>query len=143
MNRDDMDGDLRERFARLREDERARAGSFPRVRARSSGERQRRWTPSIRVAMAAAAVVAFAFVTATSLSDRRGTASVARGSMPALSALPVGSWEAPTDFLLETPGAPLLNTLPSIGRTRGWGLSGGDAEGARPIRTDSQGRTSS
>ncbi|MBC7790041.1 MAG: hypothetical protein H7Z74_08845 [Anaerolineae bacterium] len=142
MNREDMDGDLRERFARLREDERVRAGSFLRVRTRSSRALDRGWTASMRVVMAAAAVIAFAFVTVTRVSDRRGTASVVPGAVTAMSALPIGSWDAPTDFLLKTPGAQLLNTLPSIGRTRGWGLTG-DAEGARPVGPDSQGRTPS
>lgn len=143
MNRDDMDGDLRERFARLREDERARAGSYLRVRTRLGRARQHRWTPSIRVIMTAAAVVALAVVTVTTLGDRRETASVAPAFTTTRSVLPVGSWDAPTDFLLNTPGAQLLNTLPSIGRTSGWGFTGLDAEGARPIQTDSQGRTQS
>ena len=141
MNRNDMDGDLRERFARLREYERARAGSFLRVRARSS--RERHWTLSLRVVLSAAAVVALAFVTATSLSDRGGSSSLPGSSGNTLAALPVGSWDAPTDFLLETPGTQLLNSMPSIGRTRGWGMPGVDPEGARPIGTDSQGRAPS
>ena len=143
MNRDDLDGDLRERFAHLREDERARAGSFLRVRTRFGQPGKHRSAPSIRVIMTAAAVVAFAVITVTTLGDRRRTASVDPAFMTTRSVLPVGSWDAPTDFLLKTPGAQFLNTLPAIGRTSGWGLTGGDAEGARPIRSDSQGRTSS
>ena len=143
MNRDDTDGDLRERFARLREDERARAGSYLRVRTRIGRAQQYRWTPSIRVIMTAAAAIALAVVTVTTLGDRRETASVAPAITTPRSVLPVGSWDAPTDFLLNTPGAQLLNTLPSIGRTSGWGFTGLDAEGARPIQTDSQGRTQS
>jgi hypothetical protein len=103
----DEESDLRERFARLRAEERAGVPRFdprPRVRKRHA------W----RLAAAAAALLLAVIVTIKtrshptkfSLSDRAAVRSVA-------------AWHPPTDFLLRTPGNEMLATTPRIPDLKG------------------------
>jgi hypothetical protein len=103
---DARDKDLRARFAELRSEEAADAPEFALPGSGKVHPRPRRWG-YIRVT-AAACVVAVAFVIGLRLIPRkpeRNTTSVAS----------LTEWKAPTDFLLETPGRELLETVPVIG----------------------------
>jgi hypothetical protein len=118
---DDTDRDLRESFAHLREDERPGAGSFrvP-VRAARHAKRPR----ALPLVVSAAAVVLVVVLRVLNGRDDR--------PLPHR-VLPLTSWEAPTDFLLETPGRELLRAIPPIGQMRGWELGEPAAE---PADTD-------
>jgi hypothetical protein len=120
-HRDDSDRELRESFARLREDERPGAGSF-RVPVRAA----RSARPRLLVPLLLSSVALMSVVVLRALSER-----VDRS--PPRPVPPVSSWEAPTDFLLETPGRDLLRAIPPIGQLRGWELGKPVAE---PADTD-------
>jgi hypothetical protein len=110
----DMDNerDLRELFSRLREEERARAPSYHTTIAALAQRRRRRPRWAIRLAAAAAAVVTITVAyeyRQAAVRRERARAEVRHR----LLARP--GWAAPTDFLLDTPGSRLLNTVPSFG----------------------------
>jgi hypothetical protein len=111
----DDDGDLPELFARLREEDRARAPSFQATIA--AGARRRRLPPKwvVRAVAAAAAVVVitFAYEYRQTAARRERARAELRHRVIARS-----GWATPTDFLLNTPGTPLLRTLPSFGSGR-------------------------
>jgi hypothetical protein len=93
------DGDLREAFAVLRrEDERA-APTFEAVRARV---RPRRVAPLGGLLAAASVAAAVLGV-------------VLRHPDPPPPPVSMSHWIAPTDFLLETPGREIVQTVPRIG----------------------------
>ena len=96
----DDDRPLRELFARLKHEDRGRTPSF-RVPTRPARARPV-WIP--RVAIAAA--IALAIVLARP--DRPS---------PRVSVVDLGAatWRSPTDFLLVTPGADLMRTVPVFG----------------------------
>ena len=101
------DADLRAAFSALRTEDAAGAPPFEAVLAagsRRGTHRRRPWlVPALTGAMAAAAL-AVAIV------------AVARRPEPRLAPpVSIERWTAPTDFLLETPGRELLETVPSIG----------------------------
>jgi len=97
----DDDRDLRERFARLRDEERAHAPAFHVTRQAP------RWTWSPRVVIAAA-IVLIALVLA------RPDQAPRRFAHPGID-LGVVAWQSPTDFLLVTPGRELMRTVPDFG----------------------------
>lgn len=97
----DDDRDLREGFARLRDEDRARVPAF-RVPPAAP-----RWTWSPRVVIAAAIILVALMLarpdrTPTSLSSR-------------FVDLRTATWQSPTDFLLVTPGSELLRSVPAVG----------------------------
>lgn len=101
-----QDQDLRERFAALRSEEAAEAPEFVLLGSGAVHSRPRR-SGYIRVTVAAG-VVLIAVLIALRLTPRKpepNTTSVAS----------LTEWKAPTDFLLETPGRELLETVPVIG----------------------------
>ena len=98
------DRDLRERFARSREADRAQMPAFAAVVARAPARARARGRLAIGVAMAAALVVA-AFV-----ARDRIARSVGHVGLPTPT-----HWRSPTDFLLEIPGDELLRTTPAFG----------------------------
>lgn len=112
---------LRERFARLREEEGARVPDFEAVfgearrQAESGGEppgilvggRPRRW---YRAAVTLAAAALAAVYLGAPDPDERFEALVESYS----AALDGGRWRTPTDGLLDVPGMDLLVTVPSI-----------------------------
>jgi hypothetical protein len=98
------DRDLRELFARLREQERARAPSFHATVAALAQRRRLGPKWALRVAAAAAAVVVI------TLAYEHRQAAVRRERARS-------GWAAPTDFLLDTPGSRLLRTVPTFGST--------------------------
>ena len=97
----DDDRDLRERFARLRDEERAHAPAFQVTRQAP------RWTWSPRVGIAAA-IILIALVLAR---PDQTPPQVAHQLIDPGAA----TWESPTDFLLITPGRELLRTVPDLG----------------------------
>ena len=106
MNDDDRE--LRDRFAQLRREDRARIPSFQTPVAR----KRPGWTWPTRIAVAAAAVL-IAFVLARP--DRP-----ARDVGLEIVDLGVAAWRSPTDFLLVTPGSEWLRTVPAVGSPNDW-----------------------
>jgi hypothetical protein len=106
MNDDDRD--LRELFARLRQEDRAGAPSF---RAPAPREAPR-WMRASRLA-AAAAIVLLALVLGRPDRTRH---------RPSHYVVDPGAivWRSPTDFLLVTPGRELLRTVPAVGSPDDW-----------------------
>lgn len=103
MTHDLDDGDLRERFRILRDHVERAAPSFQRPAHRPSRLRK---APT----WAAAAVLATLVIVAVWVAVRSDSPST-----QSLVALDATWWVAPTDFLLTTPGADLLRSVPSIG----------------------------
>ena len=100
MRGDDQDdADLRQAFAVLRREEARAAPAFEAVRARRA---PRRLT-------ALGGLLAAASVTAAILGI------VVRRSDPPLPMASMEQWIAPTDFLLDTPGREILQTVPRFG----------------------------
>ena len=105
----DDDPDLREIFARLRQEDERAAPPF-----------QRLWRAGVRRDAMALPVrprwilaTAIAAIAAVVLMVSRGTPRV---NVPDESTVSVSTWRAPTDFLLQTPGRDLLTTVPRLGR---------------------------
>ena len=127
MNDDDRD--LRERFARLRQEDRARTPSFRAIDARVAPRRM--WSP--RRVVIAAAIIVIALLLARA--DRTP------GNL-APQVVDLGAWRSPTDFLLITPGSEFLRTVPAVGSPDDWtpiDLPGGlpAPETTRSLRTPS------
>jgi hypothetical protein len=104
--------DLRELFARLREEDRARTPPFYASVVARAQQRRPRSGWALRAAVAAAAVLVIALgyeLRQTAVRRERARAEVRRP----LLARP--GWAAPTDFLLNTPGSRLLHTVPTFG----------------------------
>jgi hypothetical protein len=113
---DAVERELRERFARLRDHDRAGAPPFASVVARARRGPATRRLVVLRVA-AAAAALALAGGAVAALARWRGAVSpadVAEGgtTIPGAELL---RWRAPTDFLLDTPGGHLLREVPRFG----------------------------
>jgi hypothetical protein len=100
------DNELRRRFAQMREAEREGAPGFAQTLGRARARRNARTTWRVRpvVLGAAAAVVVAALWLASSRPDQ-----------PSAVAPAIGSWRAPTDALLQTPGSDLLGAMPALG----------------------------
>jgi hypothetical protein len=97
---------LRELFARLKQEDRARTPSF-RAPERRVVTRPR-WVPRLAIA---AAIVLVALVLARSDEPSPDRAVVDLGAT---------TWRSPTDFLLATPGADLMRTVPALGSSDRW-----------------------
>lgn len=98
------DQELHRRFRALRQEDRAGAPSFGATRAALERRRARPRAPVVAWVFAGAA--ALLLVVLLRLPER-GPRSVDLASV---------SWEGPTDFLLELPGADLLRTVPELWR---------------------------
>jgi hypothetical protein len=105
MNEDPM---LREHFARLRRAEQASTPGFERILA-LAGHRSSRISPALAMA-ASVALAAVALVIVRLPSPHRSPTIEAVAPM-------LADWHSPTDFLLDTPGRELLDTIPEIGRS--------------------------
>jgi len=96
--------DLRDAFRELRAAEQRHVPPFRRfVERRPSGRRRRAEARRYTFAIAALLLV----VAGASLLQRRLTRPVVTTS--------ISSWKAPTDFLLQTPNAKLMKTVPTFG----------------------------
>ena len=104
----DDDGTLRELFAQLKEEDRARTPSFRPPAMRPVPRRR----SMVRVALAAASVVV-----AIVLARPDQTPRIAARQLVDLRA---SAWRSPTDFLLITPGSELLRSVPSVGSPDDW-----------------------
>jgi hypothetical protein len=102
------DRDLRELFARLRQEDRARMPAFRAPPLRESP----RWMRSAPVAVAAV----IALIAVMLAWPDRPSRDVA------LHVVDLGAavWRSPTDFLLITPGSELLRTVPAVGSPDDW-----------------------
>jgi hypothetical protein len=101
---DDTDRDLHEAFDALRRATQAPAFSGTLdglARHQPRAARLRRSVVGVAVAAVVAAVLVFGLIRS-------------RGRPPSLVDLASAHWEAPTDFLLRTPGAELLRTMPTL-----------------------------
>lgn len=101
------DRELRELFARLREEDRARIPSFRAPAAREAP----RWMWAPRIAVAAAIVLITLVLAWPDRPQRVALDSVDLGA---------AAWRSPTDFLLITPGSELLRTVPAVGSPDDW-----------------------
>jgi hypothetical protein len=97
---DEDDGDLREAFAVLRREDAKATPAFEAVRARLRAGPRRLALGGLLAAASVAAVV---------------LGVVVRRADPPPPTVSLGQWVAPTDFLLDTPGREILQTVPRIG----------------------------
>jgi hypothetical protein len=109
----DDDGDLRARFTQLRRGEEMAAPEFA-WPARDGLARDRRWQPGRLIAAAVCLIVIMgaAWWMRGGLYRRRSEAGATVAS--------IAGWKSPTDFLLETPGRDLLQSVPTIGQWSGF-----------------------
>jgi len=109
-----MDGDdkLRGAFRLLREDVAPRTPDANRMLREAEARRGRGWQPGLGLAGFAAIVATVAVVIAMDV--RQNHPRVPASEIAAAHALAMGDygWRAPTDFLLDTPGAELTRTTP-------------------------------
>lgn len=101
----DDDRALQERFAALRTEEAQAAPSFASVRARAPVVRRTRRTRAFALAGAAAALVIGLLV------PWPERVRVSENGEP----MSITEWRSPTDFLLHSPVAPLLQASPVVG----------------------------
>jgi hypothetical protein len=99
---------LRSRFAGLRREDERRAPEFAALwrRRESSRRRSFRW-----LAAGACALIALGAMLWMRSSPRYPENNAVAS---------IVEWQAPTDFLLETPGREVLRSVPEIGRWRGY-----------------------
>ena len=104
---EDIERELRERFARLRDEERGAAPEFRALLRRPKEERPRGTAgPRLRRLVLAAAVVAIVAL---------GLSRIRRPSPGYGIDLSSTSWHGPTDFLLVFPDDETLRTVPRLG----------------------------
>lgn len=102
------DDDLREHFAKLRAEDQARAGEFYSFLHRT---RRRPTHARFPARIAVGTALAVMIVTAAVLIER-SEHRAAQG--PQLS---ITEWKSSTDFLLQTPGREILQSVPRIGES--------------------------
>jgi hypothetical protein len=117
-----QDTALRKRFAGLRQEEQQHTPAFAppwsgRARATHS---KGLWY----VATACVLIVVVAILLLRSEQTSRNEVSMVE----------ITEWKAPTDFLLETPGREILQTVPEIGRWRGYSAAMPPADGHSQVR---------
>ena len=112
MSDDEPDRDLREAFARLRQEERERiVPVMSPVRPPRAGVFASTWR--VRPLRAAAAIVVIVGGAVLLANNLRESTRMTTPVDPTF--LAVERWISPTDFLLQTPGSELLSTVPSFG----------------------------
>jgi len=108
--RDKEETNLRDAFAALRRDDAANAPVFEAMlaaaeaRSKNAVNRRRPWFVPATVGTLAAGALLTTMI-----------AIVRRPYQPLPSMASIEQWTAPTDFLLETPGGAVLETVPHIG----------------------------
>ena len=119
------DHDLRDGFAKLRREDQAQAGEFQdslrRARPRMAPVRRALWVA------AAASLAVFIAVGVRSL-QRPGQRN------PASPDVSITEWRSSTDFLLRTPGAEILHTVPRIGELPAYTGTPGESRPTPAIR---------
>ena len=116
------DDDLRDRFVVLRREEEQGVPNFSslwrgRVRAPLG---RRRW-----LALAGCALIVVAAILLLHLE---------RPNRNEVSMVSITEWKAPTDFLLETPGREILQTVPEIGKWQGYARATPTTDGHSQVR---------
>jgi len=98
--------DLRDRFQRLRREDMAGVTPFRATLAAAVRPAASPRPPALRMVAAAAVIAALAVTVVLATRGRRGIPiDLARAQ-----------WQAPSDFLLQVPGAELLRSVPRLGR---------------------------
>jgi hypothetical protein len=101
------EGELRRSFARMRDADRQRAPSFAQISESARTRTRRRATLRVRpLVIGAAAVV---LIAAVWLKGHE------RSLSPSVTVPAIGTWRAPTDVLLRTPGIEMLGAMPALG----------------------------
>lgn len=117
-----QDTALRKRFAGLRQEEQQHTPAFAPL-----------WSGTARVphskglwyvATACVLIVVVAILLLRSEQTSRNEVSMVE----------ITEWKAPTDFLLETPGREILQTVPEIGKWRGYTAATPPADGHSQVR---------
>lgn len=106
MERDGQDDDLRRAFAELRRADSEGAPAYEAVMARRRADQRRMSLVPLLGTTLAAGVLLASLV--TGLAMRRTAA-------PSPAPLAIEEWTAPTDFLLQTPGSDILDSVPRFG----------------------------
>ncbi len=109
----DSERELRRLFEELRRADEISAPSFKNIldRARAGGERTHS-VPFLRALPFALVLAVIAVSWIVLRGPRRGPAPAVPEEPPRAVAL--ADWKSPTDFLLKTPGAELLNSTPAL-----------------------------
>ena len=106
------DDDLRDHFAKLRDEDQARAGEFysflRRTRPRPIGARLPAW-----IAVGAGLTV---MIVAVVMSVEPSGHRAPQGPQPSIT-----EWKSSTDFLLQSPGREILRSVPRIGEWPSYG----------------------
>ncbi|HLK07001.1 MAG TPA: hypothetical protein VKV30_03640 [Candidatus Angelobacter sp.] len=103
-----QDSALRERFVSLREEEQQHIPAFASL---WGGRSHVQWNKGLWFAAAGCAlIVVIAILLLRSKRPNRDEVSM----------VSITEWKAPTDFLLETPGREILQTVPEIGKWQGY-----------------------
>lgn len=102
------ESELRRRFAQLREADSDRAPSFAQTYGRAHARYGRR--PVLRVRPLVISAAAAVLIAAIWIGHERSLS-------PAAATTEIGTWRAPTDVLLRTPGSELLGEMPALGRS--------------------------
>ena len=105
----DLDPDLARSFAALRREEQEGGAPFSRVWAAAGRSRRSGSARPLRLAIAGAAVVAVALLSAWLVALKVPAPPHAPG-------VSISEWQSPTAFLLRTPGQELLREPPALGR---------------------------
>ncbi len=124
----DDDRELRELFARLKQDDRAHIPSF---RAPAPATATRLPMLPFQLIAVAAAVVLVAIATLMRQDGDPGNRAIVPVDLRTV------AWTSPTDFLLSTPGSDLIRTVPAIGAPRDWTPIGTPARAPAPESTRS------
>ena len=117
-----QDTALRKRFASLRQEEQQHIPAFASQWGRRS--RVQRSKGLWFAAAGCALIVVIAILLLRSERTNRNEVSMVE----------ITEWKAPTDFLLETPGREILQTVPEIGRWRGYTAVTPAADGHSQVR---------
>jgi hypothetical protein len=117
-----QDSALHNRFVSLREQEQRHIPAFASLWGRKTQVQRSKglWY----VAAACALIVVAAILSLRSERPNRDEVSM----------VSITEWKAPTDFLLETPGREILQTVPEIGRWRGYTAATPAADGHSQVK---------
>ncbi len=125
---DDGGADLRQLFSQLAQEDRSRAQPFAAheqalhqaaAAGATGGAAAGPWPLRLGAAAAAALLLALALVLWLPAAGPRPRRQASLADL--------SRWQAPTDFLLHTPGEALLRSVPRLGTTRNDGPFGGES----------------
>jgi hypothetical protein len=110
----ERDEKMRAAFRRLRDDVAPRTPDGNRMLRGADARRERAWQPGL--AFGGLGVILVTVAVVITIDVRPGRTRIPASEIAAARALAMGDygWRAPTDFLLDTPGAELTRTTPSF-----------------------------